>query len=754
MLSGACSSREVAAPPPTSPLTPTTTLAVAGIGEVRFEKTPFSSWAVLPSGARMSLPELRRYVLQRHRERFGPRVEDFDRFLRDQPPDTEVRAYAIAEIDVDWDDLAPRLFDRGSPQSYEAQREFGAAARRSAAAMSDALRDQGLATRVVGDTLPLVEVTGTAAQLLHLDDDRIAYLNGAGGLRGEARQTACGSSKPGCDVEPTKFHRIDEVFTEQGLNAIGQTVAVYEHVAGEREFNCGINDDHDVFDYSPVIYTSPVTGSSDNEECGSYAHSTAVAGIIAENHDAQSVCGAIGTKILYPNKVELERFGDALTPDQEIDTYTSVCNLKATVDNYDDMIAYGTPGDVEEDPLLAAVNESYGCLQQRISCSYTWAASREGLAQDYYSRYLDMVVVKGAGNNNIADCVFDVGPQDQEACPFTLNSICVGSVQVAPTSLQRSSFSSFGNPGSDLDNNLGQTYTPLPYSDREEPDVMAVGGNGGTLPQQVCVANGDASSGFTGNAGTSFAAPVVSSLIALYRQQCEPERGARFGGEYIRAHTRTSAWENIVTAGDPVTRSAYSTPRQPQVDFEDGAGVVMADGFVGCPGPEDPTDEPIDLTGGTPLPPGEVLYLDGGSPNETFSLDAPFKVAAYGDPTQQNRVGERLLAVDVAAGLRIRASFSWSGCAAKPEPGSPSTPSAPGAIAVDFDLLLRRVRSDGTGEYVWGSQSIFDNNEGFDYTVPAGEEGTYEVWVTWPEGSTSCEGTSTEPTGFSLVFLQ
>jgi hypothetical protein len=57
------------------------------------------------------------------------------------------------------------------------------------------------------------------------------------------------------------------------------------------------------------------------------------------------------------------------------------------------------------------------------------------------------------------------------------------------------------------------------------------------------------------------------------------------------------------------------------------------------------------------------------------------------------------------------------------------------------------------GAYVWASQSLDDSNEGFDYTAQAGESGTYELWLAWPEGSTSCEDTNLEPIGVSWIVL-
>lgn len=59
-----------------------------------------------------------------------------------------------------------------------------------------------------------------------------------------------------------------------------------------------------------------------------------------------------------------------------------------------------------------------------------------------------------------------------------------------------------------------------------------------------------------------------------------------------------------------------------------------------------------------------------------------------------------------------------------------------------------------TSDYVWGSQSAYDNNEGFDYTVQSGEGGDYELILTWPQGATSCEGTQSEALGVAIALIQ
>ena len=116
---------------------------------------------------------------------------------------------------------------------------------------------------------------------------------------------------------------------------------------------------------------------------------------------------------------------------------------------------------------------------------------------------------------------------------------------------------------------------------------------------------------------------------------------------------------------------------------------------------------------------------------------------AHDPSTDTFLVGEVMWAGELVAGSRVRFTFSWDSCPLD------DTGEGPAGVSVDFDLFLRRV-DDG---YVWGSQSLDDNNEGFDYTVPQNAGGKYEVWVMWPEGELSCEGTETIEGGFSYISL-
>ncbi len=265
--------------------------------------------------------------------------------------------------------------------------------------------------------------------------------------------------------------------------------------------------------------------------------------------------------------------------------------------------------------------------------------------------------------------------------------------------------------------------------DREEPDVVALAGQSGTTPEFVCVAD-PGGAGWIGQRGTSLAAPAVTSMIALLKEYCDPILGYPLDQRMIRSLFRTMAF-----AGDP-EGPAYSTPR-PSADFKDGAGLLnaadvynMCEGSLGGFG-----TETIDLSGGTPLPTGDTPYLPGFDPDgETQSFEPPgAEIQDFSNvPGVTSLASVTLLELDdLKEGDRIRFTWAWDACA------TANTGDAPVSVSVDFDVFFYNAEAG----YVWASQSFDDNNEGFDYTIPEGQDGDYVVYLAWPVGALSCTGT-------------
>lgn len=183
------------------------------------------------------------------------------------------------------------------------------------------------------------------------------------------------------------------------------------------------------------------------------------------------------------------------------------------------------------------------------------------------------------------------------ACRDSQNALCVGSHGYG---LQLSCFSSWENPG-----------VPSGPSDREEPDILAFGGDGsaslgacsGVSAQSVLTA-GTASTTDTAHfRGTSMAAPAAAASAALVRE-CFESVGQQASDLALRAVLMGSALRNSLDY-------RYSTPFGTDIggttDWRDGAGVLgLSAATFKCdpkPGPwVDGGDKTIDLTSGEPVP--------------------------------------------------------------------------------------------------------------------------------------------------------
>jgi hypothetical protein len=85
-------------------------------------------------------------------------------------------------------------------------------------------------------------------------------------------------------------------------------------------------------------------------------------------------------------------------------------------------------------PAVTEVNESFDC-----ESNYSQGALYDGIVQDWYARHYGMLIAKSAGN----DAQNDENPNENVACAYSLNSLCVGSQNHENT---MSCFSSWVNP--------------------------------------------------------------------------------------------------------------------------------------------------------------------------------------------------------------------------------------------------------------------------------------------------------------------
>ncbi len=680
---------------------------------VHVVKTPQHAFAILPDGRRVGLAQLRKMNRDAYRSRYGALPRKLHDELRAADPASRHRTVAYFDISEVGHDVLDALFSTDTVASASARLELGRFIEERGAALPGELSLRGGSVSKVGSKIPAIFSETTAEELLELAADRrILRIGLVEGLEAEERQEQCNGygDKPDnfeCDHDPNVIHGIDDTFNANGYYGEGQKVAIYEPGAHNRKLEEG----HEAFTLIDGFYYM-----NENASGGVSDHGSRVASVVSGAYFL--TCGANFVSLYFPNEGDTTYWPGAGTP---IGTRMT-CGPLPTVATYEWIVEAGDYFDPLEDPPMAAVNESWGCLPDTVSgCDYEAIAETykmEGVTQDYFARFYDMVVVKAAGNDNC--------DPDDEACPFTLNSVCVGNAYHDASAMACNS----------ADENPGESTANTTFAqDREEPDVTAFGGVlalGQCSEASTCVADVGTRSDWKAGFGTSFAAPVITSMVALFREACEPNYERRITQREMRMLIRHAA-----VGGNP-SDTAYSTPR-PTLDQKDGGGFLMAaDLMAHCEPPTEGGDMSWNLDGGEEgsPPDGDAPYQSGWDPaGETQSFTQPLDFNYT--PPASREWAYLIESWDLDEGDRIRATLVWDACAVD------DTGEAPLSVSVDFDLFLLRNGEDP--EYVWASQSADDNTEGFDYTVGEGEDGTYSLIMMWPTGSENCEGGSNVP---------
>jgi hypothetical protein len=120
-------------------------------------------------------------------------------------------------------------------------------------------------------------------------------------------------------------------------------------------------------------------------------------------------------------------------------------------------------------------------------------------------------------------------------------------------------------------------------------------------------------------------------------------------------------------------------------------------------------------------------------------------IKSFGRPGDgDERTGEPVFESEyLNVGDRIRFTLVWDSCPADMGGFGPSS------VATDYDIFLWNA---DTHEYLYASQSVSDNTEGFDVTIPSGASasgrswaGKYVVYRAWPKGSGGCGDAGAEP---------
>jgi len=363
-----------------------------------------------------------------------------------------------------------------------------------------------------------------------------------------------------------------------------------------------------------------------------------------------------------------------------------------------------------DEQKVPIVNESFA----------TTRAFVHGIVEDELARSRGLFVTVASGN----EAAYEWGAP---ACRDSTNALCVGAHGAG---LQLSCFSNWGNPG---------PADGSEFSDREEPDLLGFGGEGGvdlgcpaSIPEEPVRVAEPGTTGYTTARGTSFSAPAAAASAALLLQYCREMGNWIPSGLWLRSVLMAAAMRNSIQTFTPNFR--YSTSRLWD-DWKDGAGILSLGVALTACNPElaDEGEIPIiasegeiDVNRGEKMP-GDGDWKPPLEPPENPRAGADGAIRPFNQHKQpgpdDGRVSQRLYYIGKLSKYgRVRAVFSWNTCRQPGDLFSRPTP--------DFDLFLYNVTKN---RIVFTSQSFDDNNEGFDVDVATlGEDGDeYELIVGW-----------------------
>lgn len=352
------------------------------------------------NGEKLTLPQLYQTEKVAYREKYGPFSIDFIRSLR---------GLGHTRLDVGIY-FKPKYMGPGERRKPSAQTRIDLEGQ----LLAGELEQRGFSVRRVSKFIPAIFVSGKASEILSLkSDSRFARIVAAKSLRPQPRTCADTGGAYDC-VDTQPFHGMQQtlpgqpVAAFQGLHGEKQKVGILGDVQQEYKVGSGQTGgrlaEHEAFANNEIVYQDPNTDSS----WPVTAHETWVASVVSANSHLGGECGASAAKIYYPNDGLLTNWPSG-------NVYTQICNPEATNAALEWLANQGNPAYDEDDPKLLTVNESWGCLHENIlgpvcnsSEAQSFARDMEGINEDYYALYTDMLVVKAAGNNN---CLYDEGPQ-------------------------------------------------------------------------------------------------------------------------------------------------------------------------------------------------------------------------------------------------------------------------------------------------------------------------------------------------------
>lgn len=661
------------------------------------------------------------------RARFGaltPALYDQIHSEQPPPPETRIPIAIWYQEPVDWTSLTPRLASSDAKKQTQAQTVLRKAIAKRSAELTPALRAAGLDDLVVARDLPLLSGNATPGAIQTL------------GTLVDIKSIELAAPKKTVPLQAfnvTTDAHIDTVFNAPPLSLFGDGFTIGNY--GELKSTHMTYQDHESFQFANVVHTdlSAVRTCTDDRDCCDLDDY-----ICPPSGDPPTACVRIaalgGTKRCVVKHTTATASGVSAATEG-----IPFSAAKAKLLEYNERLTNCIPGYTEAayswllDNGTSTVWESFACSQASIGLA------DEPVVNDRYARDYGFSIFKAANNDLPA-----------VACRSTLNSICVGGHMDA---------TEIWNEG---DGVHGSSWLNRPGSDREEPDVTALGKDANVAwprdsfgPMNRAIV-----------AGTSIAAPIMATMGLLMKQACAaPNLDPRF----VRSVLRTAAWTRN-PEGWLYSTPGILAPDGTLYDHKDGGGATMAENvlpFCGAGTNSPPTASGtinVDLVGTPPAPPLVTRTFGVGAPPGGTGKGPP---ESGGSPPSHAKVpgdllGARYWSAQLGADKRVRTTWSWDACPV----GSLAR------AAVDFDVYLcnDRPADPSIPAYCYyASRSVDDVNEGFDVRTDAA--GLWSLLYVLPApkviilrpplgGPTfevieveTCRGSLVEPAAWSVVWF-
>lgn len=442
----------------------------------RFANDPMPSRVRRADGTTQRYADFLRSERKAYRQRFGALSPEIRKHIEAAGVSDKIPVAIYFNLDVPYGELERGLRSTSAAIRSSARDSLRQAIADSGRSLSNALASNDIAIRRVLQTEPVAYAELTREQVKSL-----------------SRNPKISTIRPNVAVMPTRHsynlsgtpNTVSYVGTETEFNTLGY-YARGQRVGIVESAQCRLYSEHDSMQFAgapsgpKVVYEDTIkscTTDSDCTVCDGYQvsasnhkcvssqcvvdHASSVASVVTASNDGTRH-GAAEARLYYANKGH-QGSGDS---------YPHVfCSDEGMADAYQWFV----------DNEVTTVNESFEC-----------GPGVDGVHQDWYAREYGITVVKSAGNDAV-----------RAACPDTQNALCVGSTQI---------------PGDY--SFAGAAWRNPSETDREEPDVMALGAGPGMENEGPTIASLDGTNLWVDAVGTSFAAPAVASQVALLKEAC------------------------------------------------------------------------------------------------------------------------------------------------------------------------------------------------------------------------------------------